>query len=80
MIFDISQLKKFYREAFRGRLKELGFFPLQKSVWVYPFDCQAEIELLREFFGLSEKEIRLVVAESIGDDSKLKKFFSPLLT
>lgn len=75
VIFDISQLKKFYREAFRGKLKELGFYPLQKSVWVYPFDCQAEIELLREFFGLSEKEIRLAVAEGIGDDSKLKKFF-----
>lgn len=76
VIFDISQLKKFYREAFRGKLKELGFFPLQKSVWIHPFDCQAEIELLREFFGLSEKEIRLVIAESIGNDSKLKKFFN----
>ncbi len=75
VIFDISQLKKLYREAFRGKLKELGFYPLQKSVWVHAFDCRAEIELLREFFGLSEKEIRLVVAENIGDDTKLKEFF-----
>jgi len=30
VIFDISQLKKLYREAFRGKLKELGFYPLQK--------------------------------------------------
>lgn len=75
VIFDISQLKKSYREALRGKLKELGFYPLQKSVWVYPFDCEGEIELLREFFALSEKEIRLVVAEKIGSDEKLKKFF-----
>jgi len=75
VIFDISQLKKFYREAFRGKLKELGFYPLQKSVWIYPFDCQAEIELLREFFGFSEKELRLIVAEDIGEASELKKFF-----
>jgi len=75
VIFDISQLKKIYREAFRGKLKELGFYPLQKSVWVHPFDCEAEIELLREFFGFSEEELRLIVAENIGNTKEFKKFF-----
>jgi len=75
IIFDISELKKVLREAFRGKLKELGFYPLQKSVWVHAFDCQAEIELLREFFGLSEKELRLIIAENVGNDRELKKFF-----
>jgi DNA-binding transcriptional regulator PaaX len=76
VIFDISQLKKFYREAFRGKLKELSFYPLQKSVWIYPFDCRDEIELLRDFFGLSEKEVRLITCEGIGKDDWLKKLFS----
>ena len=76
VIFDIAQLKKTYREAFRGKLKELEFYPLQKSVWVHPFDCRVEIELLRDFFGLSEKEIRLIVAENIGNDSKLREIFN----
>jgi len=75
VIFDISQLKKIHREAFRGKLKELGFYPLQKSVWIHPFDCQAEIELLREFFGLTEREIRLIIAEKIGKDQEIKEFF-----
>jgi DNA-binding transcriptional regulator PaaX len=75
VIFDISQLKKNYREAFRGKLKECGFYCLQKSVWVYPFECRAEIELLRDFFGLSEDELRLIVAERIGNDNKLKEIF-----
>jgi len=75
VIFDISQLKKFYREAFRGKLKELGFFPLQKSVWIFPFDCRDEIELLRDFFRLSQKEMRLIVAQDIGPDDWLKKKF-----
>jgi len=75
IIFDISQLKKIYREALRGKLKELGFYSLQKSVWIYPFDCQAETELLRDFFGLTENEMRLIVAEDIGDDKKLKEIF-----
>jgi DNA-binding transcriptional regulator PaaX len=75
VIFDISQLKKFYREAFRGKLKELGFFPLQKSVWIHPFNCRDEIDLLRDFFGLKEKETRLIIAEDIGKDDWLKKIF-----
>ena len=75
VIFDISQLKKQYREAFRGILKQLGFYPLQKSVWIYPFDCRDEIALLRDFFGLSQKEMRLIVAEDIGPDDLLKRHF-----
>jgi len=75
VIFDIAQLKKVYREAFRGKLKELGFRPLQKSVWIYPFDCEPEIELLRDFFGLSYEEMRLIVAEKIGKDEQLKEYF-----
>lgn len=75
VIFDISQLKKFYREAFRGKLKELGFYPLQKSVWIFPFDCRDEVELLRDFFGLSQKEMRLIVAQDIGSDEWLKQKF-----
>jgi len=75
VIFDIAQLKKSYREAFRGKLKELGFYPLQKSVWIYPFDCQAEIDLLKDFFGLSEEETKLIIAENIGNDNKLKEIF-----
>jgi len=75
VIFDIAQLKKIYREALRGRLKELGFYPLQKSVWIHPFDCRAEIELLSDFFGLVEKEIRLILAENIGNDKGLRRAF-----
>ena len=75
VIFDISQLKKIYREAFRGKLKELGFFPLQKSVWIHPFECNAEIELLKNFFGLSDKEVRLIIAEKIGEEKYFLKHF-----
>ena len=74
-MFDISQVRKANREAFRGKLRELGFRPLQKSIWIYPYDCRDETELLRDFFGLSDNEFRLVVAENIGDDIFMKKVF-----
>ncbi len=75
VIFDIAQIKKTYREAFRGKIKELGFYCLQKSVWVHPFECRAEIELLRDFFALSQDELRLIVADELGNDNKLKEHF-----
>ena len=76
VIFDIAQLKKLYREAFRGKLKELGFYPLQKSVWIFPYNCRPEIELLRDFFGLTKKEVRLIVAEKIENEKELRKIFN----
>jgi DNA-binding transcriptional regulator PaaX len=75
VIFDISQLKKTYREALRGKLKDLGFKPLQKSVWIHPYQCKDEVDLLRNFFGLSDTELRLIVAKSIGNDFLFKKSF-----
>ena len=73
VIFDIAELKRGHREGFRGKLKELGFCCLQKSVWLHPFDCEAEIELLRNFFGLGQEDLRLIVAEKIEEDSVLKE-------
>lgn len=75
VIFDIAQMKKIYREAFRGKLKELGFRSLQKSVWIHPFECRPEVELLKDFFGLSDNEMKLIVAQEIGNDGELKKEF-----
>lgn len=76
VVFDIVEMKKIHREAFRGKLKELGFCQLQKSIWIYPFYCKDEIDLLRDFFGLSEDDLRLIAARNIGDDKKFKAFFN----
>jgi len=75
VIFDIAQSRLTKREALRGKLKELGFYPLQKSVWIYPYLCEDEIQVLKDFFGLDIKEIRVITAERIGDDNFLRKIF-----
>ena len=76
LIFDIPEKRKVAREALRGKLKELGFRKFQQSVWIYPYDCAAEMELLRDFFGLSDKDLQLVVAESINNNGHWRKSFS----
>lgn len=76
VIFDVPHYLRVKRNAFRRKLKELGFYPLQKSVWVHAFDCREEIKLLREFFGLDKREIQVLLVEKIENDSFLKKFFN----
>ena len=75
LFFDITEKRRPYREALRGMLKQLHFYPFQKSVWVHAFDCRAEVELLRDFFDLSEDELRFITAQDIGNVNKLKRFF-----
>ncbi len=75
VIFDIADKHRIKREALRGFLKRLQLYPLQKSVWICPYDCRDEIKLLQNFFALSNDELRLIVSSDIGDDTKLRSYF-----
>jgi DNA-binding transcriptional regulator PaaX len=50
VVFDIPEKLKASRNALREKLKELGFYELQKSVWVFPYECKNEIDFVIEFF------------------------------
>ena len=52
MIFDIPEQYRRARHALKNKLSELGFYPLQKSVWVHPFPCETEIEFLKNHFNI----------------------------
>lgn len=52
IIYDIPHRHKKARDAFRVKIKELGLYPLQKSVWVSPYDCWSEIEFLCAVFDI----------------------------
>jgi DNA-binding transcriptional regulator PaaX len=75
VLFDIENSKNIKRNALRGKLKELGFYLYQKSVWIYPYKCDDEIKTLKDFFGLEKQEISLIVAEKIANEKEIRKFF-----
>ena len=50
VIFDIPEKFKKAREALRMKLKELGFLELQKSVFIFPYECEDEINFIVEVF------------------------------
>ncbi len=72
--FDIPEKYKKLRDIFRIRLKQLGLYPLQKSVYVSPYKCFDEIEFLRELYGISFT-IRYLLVEKIEDDGELVESF-----
>ena len=75
LIFDIEDRHKVKRESLRGKLKELGLFQLQKSVWACPYDFQREIFILRNFFGLEKREMKIITASDVEDDREMRIFF-----
>ncbi len=75
VMFDIAQPKLKHRNALRGKLEELGFALYQKSVWLHAFDCKDEIAILKDFFGLQDKEISLIIAAKIDREEYFKKRF-----
>ncbi|MFH1894381.1 MAG: hypothetical protein ABH813_00530 [Patescibacteria group bacterium] len=74
VIFDIPNKKKIAREALREKLKKLNFFQLQKSVWVYLYPCENEIQLVAEIFNVTSF-INIILAEKILNDVRLKMHF-----
>jgi len=53
VIFDIPETKKPARMSLVSKLKELGFYPMQKSVFIHPYECKSEIEFVTEIFDLA---------------------------
>ena len=74
IIFDIPEKFQRERRALRIKLDELGFYPLQKSVWLYPYECRDEIDFIVEFFKISPY-VRIVEATGFDGDDFLKKEF-----
>lgn len=75
VLYDISKLKKSTQENFRRILKQINFFPLQKSVYLTPYKCDGEIEYLREYFDLSE-EVLLLEISKLENENYYKQYFA----
>ena len=73
--FDIPLAHRKRAEAFRRRLKELNFLQLQRSLWVYPYECEREITQMARHHGV-ETYITIMVVGKITNYNSLKKSFN----
>jgi len=76
LLYDIPVQYKRASDAFREKLKQLGLYQLQKSVWVSPYDFVGEIEFLCGVFDIDiNRYILYFTTPNIPKESVLKKFF-----
>lgn len=75
IIFDIEEQRRFARDGIRADMEELGLVRLQDSVWVYPFDCEEVVTLLKAHYKLG-KQLVYITAGDIENDTWLRKQFS----
>ncbi|MEK7228209.1 MAG: CRISPR-associated endonuclease Cas2 [Patescibacteria group bacterium] len=74
VMFDIWESSRSKRDQFRRELKNYGFLQLQRSVWIYPHDCQEYIMLLRTDMRFG-KNIRYIVSSEVDGEQELLKRF-----
>lgn len=75
VIFDIQEENKGIRDLIRKRLKSLGFILLQDSVWLYPYDCEEVIELLKTAHRVRH-DVHYLLVEKMAQDRKFRRYFN----
>ena len=76
VIFDVPEKKKKERNALSEKLKDLGFYPLQESVFLYPYECRDEIDFICHFL-LIDRYVNYCIIESLDKrEGDLCRFFN----
>lgn len=74
LTFDIPEYKKGARQTFRRKIKEISFFHFQRSVFIFPFPCNKEIDEMTKLLEIRPFVHLITCDRFAGDSSLLKKF------
>lgn len=76
VMFDVPDKRKKERLALSKKLKDLGFYPLQESVFVYPYDCQDEVDFVCAFLSIGRYVNYGLIEMLDKKEGDLRKFFN----
>ena len=76
VMFDIPEDRRKSRSNLSQKLRQLNFYQLQKSVWVYPYPCQKEVATIKEAYQIPEDCVLLADIVSIEREEMLRKKFA----
>jgi phenylacetic acid degradation operon negative regulatory protein len=74
VIFDIPEKNRDARDFLRAKLREVGFYKLQKSVLVTPWDCKDIVDFVKHYYQVGEY-VDLVLAKQFANEQQLKNYF-----
>jgi hypothetical protein len=73
--FDIPERRRGVRLRLRTVMREIGFVRLQDSVWVYPYDCEDFVALLKAELKIG-RDVLYAIADTIEHDTNLRRHFN----
>jgi len=74
VLYDLPIAYDGQRDTFRNRLNQLGFFPIQKSVFVLPYPCEDELDALIQHLGIG-KFVTFFSTDSLGSHEAEALFY-----
>lgn len=74
VFFDVPEIQRNKRNYLRKFLQQLGFYRYQKSVYIFPYECEKEVLLIKKIVE-GAKYMKYIIAEKIEDEEKIKTFF-----
>lgn len=75
VIFDIPETKRIARDFLRAKLKELGFYQLQKSVLITPWECKEIIDFVKFYYDVPN-DVSLLMVKKLENEEYLKRYFN----
>ena len=76
VIFDIPEENKNSRDIVREKLKQIGFLRIQKSVYLFPYECTKEIVFLAERLDIKNNVLISILEIIQGERKIIKKFIA----
>ncbi len=74
IVFDIPERRKSIRFRLCAVMRDIGFVRLQDSVWIYPYDCEDFIALLKAELKIG-KDVLYAIVDTIEHDKSLRQRF-----
>lgn len=75
VFFDVPEIQRNKRDFLRKFLLKLGFYRYQKSVYLFPYECEQEINLIKKMVE-GAKYMKYIIAEKIEDEHIAKIYFN----
>jgi len=74
VLFDIPERRRGIRNCLRFFMREYGFVRLQDSAWIYPYDCEDIIALVKTNLRIGANVLYMIV-EKLEYDKYLREHF-----
>lgn len=75
VIFDIPEKNRDARDFLRSKLKELGFYKLQKSVLITPWECGDIVDFVKHYYLVGDF-VDLILTKNLEKEEYLKRYFN----